>query len=183
MTKAKNGIILLLILVALMWLVRAIDSFDNDGVSVAGWGIIPRALGGLSGILVAPIVHADWDHLLANTVPLLVLGILIALRGPHELLFVVLVTMFVSGIGCWLFGRPGQHIGASGIVLGFMSFLIVRSLYDRRLSSFLIALVVSVLYAGTAVLALMPHGLFSWTLHFFGLVGGALAANWRYSRG
>lgn len=182
MSKAKNGIILLLLLVALMWIVRAIDSFDNDGVSVAGWGIIPRHVAGLSGILVAPLVHADWEHLLANTLPLLVLGIVIALRGPHELLFVVLVTMFVSGLGCWLFGRPAQHIGASGLVLGFMSFLIVRSLFDHRVSTLLVSIAVAVVYAGTVLVALAPQGRFSWTLHFFGLVGGALAAKWRYSR-
>ena len=182
MTQAKNGIILLLLLVALMWIVRAIDSFDQDGVSVAGYGIIPRHLGGLPGILVAPLVHADWEHLLANTMPLLILGIVIAMRGPEEVVFVVLVTMLVSGMGAWLFGRTAQHIGASGIALGFMSFLIVRSIYDHRLSSFLIAIAVAIVYAGSALLAVVPHGQFSWTMHVFGLVGGAVAAKWRYSR-
>ena len=182
MTKAKNGILLLLVLVALIWVGRAIDSFDNDGVSVAGMGIIPRHVSGLSGILVAPLVHADWDHLLANTVPLLILGIVIAMRGPEELIFVILVTMLTSGLGAWLFGRTAQHIGASGVVLGFMSFLIVRSIYDHRLSSFLISIAVAVVYAGSVVFALAPREFFSWTMHFFGLVGGALAAKWRYSR-
>lgn len=182
MTRAKNGILLLLLIVALMWVVRAIDSFDDDGVSVAGYGIIPRHLAGLSGILVAPLVHADWDHLMANTIPLLILGIVIAMRGPEELGFVVLVTMLVSGAGAWLFGRTAQHIGASGIALGFMSFLIARSIYDHRLSSFLIALAVAIVYAGSALLAVIPQGQFSWTMHVFGLLGGALAAKWRYSR-
>ncbi len=182
MTRAKNGVLLLLLIVALMWVVRAIDSFDNDGVSVAGYGIIPRHLAGLSGILVAPLVHADWEHLLANTMPLLILGLVIAMRGPEEVAFVVLVTMLVSGAGAWLFGRTAQHVGASGIALGFMSFLMARSLYDRRMSSLLIAIAVAVVYAGTAVLALVPHGQFSWTMHVFGLAGGALKAKWRYSR-
>jgi membrane associated rhomboid family serine protease len=182
MTRAKNGVMLLLIIVAMMWVVRAIDSFDHDGVSVVGYGVIPRHVSGLSGILVAPLVHADWDHLIANTIPLLILGFVIALRGPEELGFVVLVTMLISGLGAWLFGRTAQHIGASGIVLGFMSFLIVRSIYDRRATSFLIAIGVALVYAGTVLLALVPQGLFSWTMHFFGLVGGTLAAKWRYSR-
>lgn len=183
MNKAKSGVTLLLIIVALMWFVRALDSFDTDGVSVAGYGVVPRTISGLSGILIAPLVHADWNHLIANTTPLLILGLLIAVRGADELLYVVLVTMLVSGFGAWLFGAPhSQHVGASGIVLGFMSFLVVRSIYDHRISSFLIAVAVAVLYAGSIAFSLVPHALFSWTMHFFGLVGGALAAKWRYSR-
>lgn len=182
MSKAKNGILLLFAIVIALWFIRALDSFDTDGISVAGVGIVPRTTIGLEGILIAPLVHADWDHLIANTIPLLILGIVIAMRGPQELLFVILVTMLVSGVGCWLFGANAQHIGASGIVLGFMSFLIVRSVYDHRVTTFLITVAVIVVYAGTLQWALIPQGRFSWTMHFFGLVGGALAAKWRYSR-
>lgn len=182
MNRARQGVVVLLLILGAMWIVRGLDSFDSDGVSVAGFGILPRTISGLSGILVAPLVHANWEHLLANTTPLLILGLLIAMRGAEEIAFVVLTTMLVSGLGCWLFGSPAQHIGASGVVLGFMSFLIVRSIYDHRLSSFLIALAVAAVYAGSVVLALVPHAYFSWTLHFFGLVGGALAAKWRYTR-
>jgi len=174
-------VIALVIFVGAIWIVRVLDSFDNDGISVAGIGIVPRTWSGLSGIIVAPLIHADWSHLLANTAPLLVLSILILFRGVPEYVFVLLTTAFVSGIGTWLFGTGNtQHIGASGVILGFMGFLLFRSAFDRRLSSFLITLIVAGVYASAVVMALVPRGWFSWTMHFFGFVGGFVAARLRY---
>ncbi|HVG24526.1 MAG TPA: rhomboid family intramembrane serine protease [Thermoanaerobaculia bacterium] len=176
----KARVAVLAAFIGTLWIVRALDSLSPGAGSVAGHGIVPRTWIGLYGILTAPLIHYDWSHLIANTTPLIILSAIILLRGVEELAFAMLVTALVSGAGTWLFGSSAEHIGASGLVLGFTSFLLFRSAFDRRLSSFVITLVVAGVYATTVVLSLIPHGWFSWTMHFFGFVGGIVAARLRY---
>lgn len=173
-------IVLLLLVVGLMWFVRALDSMNPGSVSVMGIGIIPRTWDGLSGIPVAPFIHESWRHLTENSVPLLVLGALILFRGVPEFVFVTGVVIAISGLGTWLFGGAGQHFGASGLVLGFASFLLFRSAFDRRPSSFAVTAFVIAVGATTIAFALLPHGRVSWSLHFFGFLGGFVAARMRY---
>lgn len=166
---------------AAMWLVRVLDAFGSGG-SAAGHGIIPRTTAGLEGIPVAPFIHADFEHLIANTIPFVLLGALILLRGIAEFVFVTLVSGLVAGLGTWVFGSGNaQHIGASGIVFGFFGYLLLRGAYDRRLSSILLMLVVAVVYGASIVAALVPAVGVSWTGHIFGFTGGCLAARWRYA--
>jgi membrane associated rhomboid family serine protease len=177
--KARAAI--LFILVGTLWLVHAIDAFLPRGISAAGHGIVPRTWDGLWSIPVAPLIHADWDHLIANTVPLVVLGALILLRGLYEFIFVTLCTVIVSGLGTWIFGTGNaQHIGASGVVFGYFGYLVFRSAFDRKLTSALITLVVGVAYGTAMVYSLVPSEEVSWSAHFFGFVGGFLAARVRY---
>lgn len=166
-----------------MWLVRILDFLIPGPGSAAGHGIVPRTLVGLEGIPTAPLIHSDFEHLAANTIPFLILGALILFRGVFELIFVTLVSGLVGGLGTWLFGAPNtHHIGASGIVFGFFGYLVFRTLFDRRWTSALITLLVAVLY-GTAMLSsLIPAQSISWTAHFFGFLGGVMAARMRYRR-
>jgi membrane associated rhomboid family serine protease len=164
-----------------MWLVRIVDMIVPTPGSIAGHGIIPRTLIGLEGIPVAPLIHVDLEHLLANTIPFLILGTLILFRGVFELLFVMLVSGLVAGLGTWLFGAgDSQHIGASGIVFGFFGYLLFRTAFDRRWTSALITLLVAVLYGTAMLYALVPAAGISWSGHFFGFIGGVLAARLRY---
>lgn len=164
-----------------MWLVRIVDMIVPTPGSIAGHGIIPRTLIGLEGIPVAPLIHVDLEHLLANTIPFLILGALILFRGVFELLFVMLVSGLVAGLGTWLFGAGGsQHIGASGIVFGFFGYLLFRTAFDRRWTSALITLLVAMLYGTAMLYALVPAAGISWSGHFFGFIGGVLAARMRY---
>jgi membrane associated rhomboid family serine protease len=177
-------VLVLFAFIGAMWLVLGLDALRPPGHSVVGFGVVPRTYDGLSGILVAPIIHRDLDHLIANTIPLLVLGALVLLRGVEEFVFALVVIAVVSGVGTWLFGSGGsQHVGASGIVLGFIGFLLFRSAFDRRLSSFIVTVCVAALYASVVLLSLIPQGGFSWSLHFWGFVGGIVAARLRYPRG
>ena len=177
----KRRVAILLVLVGVMWLVHAIDAFLPVGVSAAGHGIVPRTWDGLWSIPVAPLIHADWDHLMANTIPLLVLGALVLLRGLHEFIFVTLFTAIVSGLGIWLFGTGNaQHVGASGVIFGYFGYLVFRSAFDRKLSSAVITLGVAILYGTAMVFSLVPSEQVSWSGHFFGFVGGFLAARIRY---
>ena len=166
-----------------MWLVRVLDMLVPGPGSAAGHGIVPRTMMGIEGIPVAPFIHSDLEHLAANTIPLLILGGLILFRGVIEFVFVVLVSGLVAGAGTWLFGAPNtHHIGASGIVFGLFGYLLFRTAFDRRWTSAVITLLVAVVY-GTAMLSsLVPRQTISWTAHFFGFIGGFLAARLRYGR-
>jgi membrane associated rhomboid family serine protease len=163
-----------------MWLVWAVDLVVPGTI---GHGVVPRTAYGLSGIVMAPFLHGNLQHLLANTVPFVLLGALILLRGPQAFLFVTLVSAAVSGLGTWLFGTPNtHHIGASGVVFGFFGYLLVRAVYDRRISSALIAIVVTVVYGAAFLTSLMPAYGVSWTGHVFGFAGGIASARLRYRR-
>jgi membrane associated rhomboid family serine protease len=148
-----------------------------------GHGIVPRTAYGLTGIAMAPFIHANLQHLLANTIPFVILGAVILLRGARAFTTVAIVSALIAGFGTWLFGAPGtMHIGASGIVFGFFGYLLFRAAYDRRISSFLIALVVALLYGGSLLASIIPAQGISWTGHLFGFLGGVAAARLRYGR-
>ena len=173
--------IVLMIFVGLMWVVRGIDMFLPHGLSAAGVGVVPRTWDGLWNIPITPFIHEDFDHLLSNTIPLLILGALILVRGVTEFVFVVFVTAFVSGFGTWLFGEGNaQHIGASGVVFGFFGYLVFRIAFDRKITSGLIALAVAIGYGSAMAYSLIPEEGISWSGHFFGFIGGFVAARLRY---
>lgn len=176
----KQRAVVLSVFVGVMWFVRVLDAVI-PGYSSAGIGIVPRSWDGLDGIPVAPLIHADFEHLIANTLPLIVLGALVLLRGIAEFLFVTLISGLVAGVGTWLFGSgDGQHIGASGIVFGLFGYLVFRFAFDRRISTAIVALLVAIGYGASMVWGLVPQERISWSGHFFGFIGGILAARWRY---
>jgi membrane associated rhomboid family serine protease len=164
-----------------MWLVWAVDLVWPGDI---GHGIVPRTSYGLSGILMAPFLHANLQHLLANTIPFLILGVIIAMRGARAFVFVTFVSAAIAGAGTWLFGMPNtQHIGASGVVFGFFGYLLFRALFDGRVASTLIAIVIAILYGASILYSLVPAQGVSWTGHIFGFAGGIAAARLRYDRG
>jgi membrane associated rhomboid family serine protease len=163
-----------------MWFVWAADLVWPGNI---GHGIVPRTAYGLTGIVMAPFIHLNLQHLLANTVPFIILGALILLRGVRAFLFVTVVSALIAGLGTWLFGAPNtQHIGASGVVFGFLGYLLIRAAYDHRISSALIAIAVALLYGATFLTSLMPESGISWTGHVFGFIGGVTSARMRYRR-
>jgi len=170
-------------LIAPMWLVRFLDMVTPGNGSVAGHGIVPRTWYGLEGIPLAPFIHVSVEHLLANTAPLLILGALVVMRGVGELVFVVVTSGLIGGLGTWMFGAgDSQHVGASGVVFGLFGYLLFRTAFDRRWSSAVIALVVAVGYGTMMMSSLIPHESISWSGHFFGFLGGLAAARMRYAR-
>jgi membrane associated rhomboid family serine protease len=164
-----------------LWLVRIADFFRPGGGSAAGHGIVPRTWYGLEGILVAPFIHASLAHLVANTIPFIILGALVLMRGVFEFLFVVVTTALVAGAGTWLFGASNtEHVGASGVVFGLFGYLLFRMMFDRRLSSAVITLIVAIVYGAAMLRSLIPAESISWSGHFFGFLAGILAARLRY---
>jgi membrane associated rhomboid family serine protease len=173
--EIRTQILILGTLVGIMWGLEILDTFVfRHGLDTLG--ILPRNSIGLRGILFAPFLHGSFAHLAANTVPFIVLGWLIMAQSISNFVVVSAICMLVGGLGTWLFGANALHIGASGVIFGYIGFLLARYYFDRRLSSGLIALLVGFTYSSVlwGILPSMPG--ISWEGHLFGFIGGIIAA-------
>jgi membrane associated rhomboid family serine protease len=161
-----------------MWLSRAMDMVLPGPAPHLGIGIIPRTWAGLWGIPIAPFIHANLQHLLSNTIPLLILGgLVVFLEGVSQFSFVFITSALIAGLGTWMFGAGNaMHIGASGVVFGFFGYLLFRSLFDRRIGPVVLTILVALLYGGAMLYSLIPRAGISWSGHFFGFIGGFIAA-------
>ena len=169
------GVQVVLALLAAMWVLEVVDvALDHR---LDQYGIEPRDPDGLVGVVAAPFLHADFGHLIANTIPFVALGIIIGLQGVARVLAVTGIVMVVSGLGTWLVAPDNSiHIGASGIVFGYATYLLARGIFNRDVVEIAIGLGVAAIW-GTALLGgLIPQDGVSWQGHFFGAVGGVLAA-------
>ena len=167
---------LILLWTALLWLLEGVDHATGNALDT--YGIEPRRTDELADIVPAAFLHFGFEHLAANTVPLLVLGFLAALRGTGRFLAVAFITIVVSGLGVWLVAPSGSNTaGASGLVFGLFGYLLVRGFVDRRITDVAIGGVVALFY-GSILWGALPtaDGGVSWQGHLFGLVGGVLAA-------
>lgn len=161
--------------VAVLWAAEIIDTALNHRLD--GEGISPGTVDGLAGILFAPLLHAGFGHLMANTVPLLVLGFLVLLSGVGRWAAVTAIVWLVGGLGTWMFGGwATMHIGASGIVFGWLAYLILRGLFTRSPGEIVVGVAVAVVYGGLLWGVLPGQPGISWQGHLFGAVGGVLAA-------
>lgn len=168
------------LLLAAMWAVQLADAVLPG--SFSGFGIRSWDLAGLGGIVVAPLLHASWAHLIANSVPFLVLGCLVAVEGARRFWTVTAVVAVVGGLGTWLVNAPGTlTVGASGLVFGYFGYVVLRVFTPGRVAH-------RILYAGIAVVVVALYGAsmlagvvgvadgVSWQAHLFGAVGGGVAA-------
>lgn len=175
--EARSGLELLLAMVGAMWVIEAINSLDNNALDRAG-GIYPRNLDHLWAIFTSPFLHASfYPHLLDNTVPLLFMGVIIALRGARRLALVTLIVIVVGGLGTWLVSPAHEYIiGASGLVFGYATYLFARGIFNRNLLEIAVGLVVGVVWGGALIASVVPHAGVSWQDHVCGAVGGVVAA-------
>jgi membrane associated rhomboid family serine protease len=159
---------------ALLYLIEAVDAAMSGRLDQ--FGIQPRTLGGLDGVLWAPLLHSGWAHLFANTLPVLLFGFLAMSNGIRQWIAVTVTIWLFSGLGVWLTGADGITIGASGIAFGWLAFLLVRGLFNRAFGQIVVA-VVLFLYWGSTLLGVLPGNPgVSWQGHLFGAIGGILAA-------
>ncbi|MEU9119623.1 rhomboid family intramembrane serine protease [Streptomyces sp. NPDC048506] len=174
--RARPAICLMLGWVALLWLLEGVD-FVTGG-ALDAFGIQPREPGELVDVVPAAFMHFGFGHLAANTLPLLILGFIAALRtGVRRFLAVVLLIILASGLGVWLTAAPGSNTaGASGVVFGLFGYLLVRGFIERKPLDIGIGLAVGVLYGSILWGALPTDSGISWQGHLFGLIGGVLAA-------
>lgn len=163
-------------LAASFWVIEAVDSIAFDD-RLQGGGIHPRRLDGLDGILWAPFLHGGWDHLVSNTVPFVVLGALVAGHGRRAWLLATAVITVVGGGLTWLLARGGNHVGVSGLIFGYIGFLLGAALLRRNLRSLVLAGIAMLLYSGFW-LGFLPRAGISWEGHLFGAIAGVGAAWW-----
>ncbi|GEB48597.1 MULTISPECIES: rhomboid family intramembrane serine protease [Streptomyces] len=161
--------------VALLWVLEAVDQATGNALDT--FGVRPRRLDELVDVIPSAFMHFGFEHLMANTVPLLVLGFLAALRGTARFLTVALIIVVTSGLGVWLIAPEGSNTaGASGLIFGLFGYLLVRGFVDRRITDVALGAVVAVFYGSILWGVLPTQSGISWQGHLFGLVGGVLAA-------
>lgn len=168
------------VFVGLLYVVELTDTILDNRLDAAG--VRPREAEGLDGIAFAPLLHSGWDHLFANTVPLLLFGFLILLAGVARWLAVTAVVWLVGGVGVWLTGADQTvHLGASVLAFGWLVYLLLRGVFSRSVGQILVGVVLLFLYGGVLWGVLPGQPGVSWQGHLFGALGGAWAA-WRLGR-
>lgn len=139
-------------------------------------GIYPRSWRGLIGIFFSPFLHGDFNHLFFNSIPLFVLASFVLLDGWQSFYCVSSIIILLGGLGVWLFGRRAIHIGASGLVMGYWSYLLINAYEEGTLMAIVLA-GVCLYYFGGLVINLFPtQQKFSWEGHVFGFLAGIAAA-------
>lgn len=182
-SKLKTQVTILGGFVAFIWLLELVDQLLFRG-SLDNFGVWPRTAVGLWGILLAPVLHAGFGHVMANTVPFVVLGWFVMVRRLRDFVIVSIITVIVSGLGIWLISPSNTvHLGASGLIFGYFGYLLLRSYFERSLASILWSVLVLFLYGGM-IWGVLPQQVgISWQSHLFGFIGGGLAAYWLTQRG
>ena len=201
MTQVKNSLVALLLLlgfVVVIWGVFLVNWWLFDG-ALNRQGIQPVALpyefvpvvreigdisfspsyiwGVIQSILMSPLLHAGFGHIWSNTLALLILGGLVALRGVKSLIGVSIFVVLLGGLLVWLFGRPAVHIGASGLVFGYFGYLVALGWFRRSIVTVGVAALVLLVYGVSIFFGLLQRdGFISWEGHLFGLIAGVLVA-------
>jgi membrane associated rhomboid family serine protease len=180
--KRIEGVQLLAGIVLLMWVVEVINWIDGYGLRSDG--IYARNFDHIWGIFTAPFIHENFaPHLVSNTIPLVFMGLLIALRGAARLAWVTLIVIVIGGLGTWLIAPAHTvTIGASGIVFGYATYLFTRGFFDHSVFEVLVGAVVAAVWGGALLASVVPHYGISWQGHVCGAIGGVVAAWWLASR-
>jgi membrane associated rhomboid family serine protease len=167
--------------VALLWVLEIVDTAADHRLD--DYGVHPRDAEGLVGVVTAPLLHVGFDHLGANTLPVLVLGFLVLVSGIGRGLAVTAVIWLVAGLGVWLIAPSYTvHLGASSLIFGWLVFLMARGVFSRRPGEIILGMTLFFLYGGLLLGVLPGQPGISWQGHLFGAVGGLLAAVWLSER-
>jgi membrane associated rhomboid family serine protease len=163
--------------IPVLFLIEAIDQGLGGGsLDVAG-GIIPRHIDGLDGVLFSPFLHAGWDHLYGNAVPLILVGTFALAGGAKRFIWSTALIMLVSGLGVWFVGDASSVVvGASGVIFGYLGLLFARGFVERSWWNLGVAAFIGLLYWYQIYNVLPTDQPISWQGHLLGLLGGAVAA-------
>ena len=171
-----NALMLVAAMIALMWIAEVVDV--AAGHRLDDYGIHPRDVGGLPEIVSAPFLHVGFAHLLSNTVPFAIMGAAIALGGLARVAIVTAIVGLVSGLGTWLIAPANTvHLGASGLVFGYATYLVSRGVLSKRLIDLGVGALVVVVWGIGLLQGLLPQDHISWQAHVFGAIGGVCAAS------
>ncbi len=168
--KFLYSLVFPLFFIILLWVIKLVEIVDNQDFIY--YGIYPRRLKGLIGILTSPLIHGSLNHLIDNSVPLFFLSLAVFYFYNKVAYSVFFLTYFLNGITVWLLARSAYHLGASGLVYGFASFLFFSGIIRQNINLLAISLLVVFLY-GSMVWGLFPHKVdVSWESHFLGGLAG-----------
>lgn len=180
----KQGFIRSAVFMGMVGVILAIDTLTGDALT-KWFGVRPRNLWGLDGILFSPLLHGGLAHYFSNLLPMIVLGGLLFANPNYKPWRSLLLIWLFSGAGTWIIGGSGtNHIGASGVVFGLVTFLITAAILLRSWRSAIISIAVFFMYGGVLFGALPPllnsemESHISWECHLSGAIGGVIAA-WR----
>ncbi len=172
--KVIKSLIISFAFVFLLYAIRISESILD--LNLTEFGVLPRETIGLRGILLAPLIHSDFLHLFSNSIPLLVSMFFLFYAYPRSAVYVFLIVYLVSGTGVWFLGREAYHIGASGLLLGFIAFLFCMGILRKEKKSIGISLIIVFLYGGTICGLLPTDPSVSFESHLFGFTTGVLCA-------
>jgi membrane associated rhomboid family serine protease len=171
----------MLVLLAALWVLEFFDQLSGNRLDL--YGIETQDVNALPQIFTAPFLHGGWEHLLSNSLPFFVLGFLVLLGGVARWLISSLISIVSSGLAAWLLTPVDTIVlGASGLIFGWLTYLLVRGIWSRQTSQVVIGILVLLVYGGLiwGVLPGVPG--VSWQAHLGGAVGGVLAAWWLHRR-
>jgi membrane associated rhomboid family serine protease len=165
----------MLLLLAGLWMLEFLDQLSGNQLDQLG--IHAREVDGVPEIFTAPFLHAGWDHLISNSLPFLVLGFLVLLSGLARWVASSLIIIIVSGMAAWSL-TPAHTIilGASGLIFGWLTYLLARGIWSRRPAQVVVAVLVLLVYGGLIWGVLPGAADVSWQAHLGGALGGVLAA-------
>lgn len=176
----RGAALLMGALLALLWVLELADTVTGNALDA--YGIGPRDVAELPQIYTAPLLHAGWEHLASNSVPFFLLGLVVLLGGLRQWLVSTFSSVTASGLGAWLLSPPNTvTLGASGLVFGWLTYLLVRGAFSRDVRQIALAVVLFFVYGGLLWGVLPSHPGISWQGHLFGALGGLLAAWWLHS--
>jgi len=163
-----------IILLSLMWLAHFYNEY-HQGI-YNSWGIYPREIDGLVGILAAPFLHSGFHHLISNSAPMLVLTTIMIMFYRRVAIPSFVMIYLIAGFLVWIFGNEAYHIGASGVVYGLVSFVFWIGIFRRNTRSIVLSLIIVVMYSGYIAGVLPDQPGISWESHLLGGLVGILVA-------
>ena len=175
--KPLQAAVVIVAFTALLYVAELVNLAIFHG-SLNDYGIVSHRVTGLLGVIWAPLLHVGWQHLISNTLPVLLFGFLAMAVGIRQWVAVTVVIWLISGLGVWLTEDTGvSTVGASGIAFGWLMFLLVRGVFNRSFKQLVVAAVL-LFYWGSALWGLLPNvnPEISWQAHAFGALGGLLSA-------
>lgn len=171
----KSSLTYAFLIVVVLWLIRLVESLF--GFEFYIFGILPRETQGLIGILTSPLVHANWEHLIANTVPIFILTSILFFFYRMKSLYILPLLWLTAGLMTWTIGRVSWHIGASSVIYALASFLVFGGLFSKNIKLIIVSVIVVAAYYGL-IFGIFPgaEGI-SWEGHLSGFLSGLL---WAY---
>ncbi|NDV94926.1 rhomboid family intramembrane serine protease [Dysgonomonas sp. 521] len=174
--RIKDSLEYALSIALVLWIIHIVQWLFH--LNLASLGVYPRSLDGALGIVTSPFIHGDFQHLIANTVPFIVLTALTFFFYKKKAVVIYLLIWFTSGLLTWIIGRSAWHIGASSVIYGLASFLIFGGLFSKNFKLIAVSVIVLLLYSGLVWGIFPGDGGVSWEGHLSGAISGLI---WAYS--